>query len=80
MFVVVFLFLKRVLKLFLSDFTESVSIEDVQQVAQQMYEQSPLALAALGDLSSVPDVKEVEHALVSTKGVLAKKSRLFSFR
>ena len=64
----------------LSPSPESVSIEDVQRVAQKMHEQSPLALAALGDLTSVPRVKEVEDALISNKGVLMKRNKLFSFR
>ena len=60
---------------FLSDMVGS---EDLVRVGKRLMQSNP-SLAALGDLTHVPERREVENALFSSGGVLTKKRRLFSF-
>ena len=57
---------------------DMVDSEDLVRVGRRMMESNP-SLAALGDLTHVPDRREVEEALFTSGGVLKKKRRLFSF-
>lgn len=74
---------------------DEVTPEDICRVAQRMYEQSLPSISALGtfcynllfyeflyiqgDLSNVPDIREIEKALISNKGELRKRNGLFYF-
>lgn len=57
---------------------DMVGSEDLVRVGRRMMESNP-SLAALGDLTHVPERREVEEALFTSGGVLKKKRRLFSF-
>jgi hypothetical protein len=57
-----------------------VTEDDIIRVAREMYESSTPAVGVLGDLSNVPQLKDIETALVENKGQLQNKTRFFSFR
>ena len=58
--------------------SDMVGSEDLVRVGKRLMQSNP-SLAALGDLTHVPERREVENALFSSGGVLTKKRRLFSF-
>jgi len=61
-----------------SSLLDMVDSEDLVRVGRRTMESNP-SLAALGDLTHVPERREVEEALFTSGGVLKKKRRLFSF-
>ena len=63
---------------FLPFLSDMVGSEDLVRVGKRLMQSNP-SLAALGDLTHVPERREVENALFSSGGVLTKKRRLFSF-
>ena len=63
---------------FLPFLSDMVGSEDLVRVGKRLMQSNP-SLAALGDLTRVPERREVENALFSSGGVLTKKRRLFSF-
>ena len=57
--------------------TDAVTAEDVQRVAAEMLKSRP-ALAVLGDLSKIPSLKDIDHALMpANKGTLPRSRLLF---
>lgn len=52
----------------------AITAEDIQRVSSQMLRSKP-AVAALGDLRKLPDLKAIETALSSRDGKLPRRGR-----
>ena len=59
--------------------SELVTAKDMERVGRRLMQTNP-SLAAMGDLTHVPERKDVEEALFNNQGSLSSRRRLFSFR
>lgn len=57
-------------------FTGNIKASDIKRVATKMLRNKP-AVAALGDLSELPDYDQIQTALSSKDGRLPRSYRLF---